>query len=97
MYSPVLLPLAKQDIKVAAQWYEKRQQGLGKRFTADVRKKVKFIIYQPEAIAIRYDDVRCAVLDVFPFMIHFGIDENKKLVVIFAVLHCSLNPEKWQR
>ena len=40
MYTPVLLLLAQQDIKVAAQWYEKRQQGLGRRFTADVRKKV---------------------------------------------------------
>ena len=77
MYKPVLLPLAKQDIKVAAQWYEKMQPGLGKRFTTAVREKVKFIIRRPEAIAIRYDDVRCAVLDIFPFMIHYGIDENK--------------------
>lgn len=53
MYKSVLLPAAKQDIIVAAQWYEKRQQGLGKRFTAEVREKVKFIIRRPEAIAIR--------------------------------------------
>jgi hypothetical protein len=36
MYSVIMLPLAKQDIKEAALWYNKKQKGLGKRFTLSV-------------------------------------------------------------
>jgi hypothetical protein len=37
MYKTVILPLAKEDIQEAAKWYNKRQNGLGKRFTTEVR------------------------------------------------------------
>ncbi len=70
MYKLIILPLAKQDIKEAADWYNSRQKGLGKRFTTQVRKNIKIVRENPFfAAAIRYDEVRTAVLEVFPFMI----------------------------
>ncbi len=96
MYKPLLLPLALQDIKEAAQWYNTKQKGLGKRFTTEVRKKVKHICQNPLSIAVRYDDTRCAILDIFPFIIHFSIVPDKNLLVVSAVFHTSLNPDKWQ-
>ncbi len=95
MYKSVILPLAKQDIRDAAKWYNERKPGLGKVFTMGVRKKVRFIRQNPKAIAIRYDNIRTSVLDVFPYMIHFEIDENKKQVVISAVLSTHQDPEIW--
>jgi plasmid stabilization system protein ParE len=97
MYKPIVLPLAKQDIQEVALWYNSKQKGLGKRFTLELRRKVKFISQNPQAVAVRYADVRTAVLDVFPFMIHFTIEEDKKRVVISAVFHTSLNPKKWKK
>ncbi len=41
MYKPIILPLAKQDIKEAAKWYNDRKPGLGKRFTQHARQKSK--------------------------------------------------------
>jgi hypothetical protein len=67
MFKVVILPLAKKDILEAAQWYQKKQTGLGKRFTGEVREKVKFIERNPMVYAKRYDDVRTAVLNTFPF------------------------------
>lgn len=96
MYSSVILLLAKEDIKEAAIWYNKRQKGLGKRFTADVREKVRFIVLDPKACNIRFDDVRTAILNIFPFMIHYTIDEENKTIIISAVLHTSRNPEIWE-
>jgi len=96
MYKSIILPLAKQDIKEAAKWYNERQPGLGKRFTQHVRQKVKFIRQNPKAVAIRYDDTRTAVLDVFPYMIHFTIDEENKLVIISAVLSTHRDPDMWK-
>lgn len=68
MYKAILLPHAKEDIKEAATWYNSKQKGLGKRFTKEVRSKVLLIRQNPEISAVRYDDVRTTVLDVFPFM-----------------------------
>jgi hypothetical protein len=42
MYKSIILPLAKEDVREAAQWYNKQQKGLGKRFTTEVREKVHF-------------------------------------------------------
>lgn len=95
MYKSIILPLAKEDIREAAKWYNKQQNGLGKRFTAEVREKVHFIRQNPKASNIRYNSVRTAVLNMFPFMIHFTIDEKSKTIIISAVLHTSRDPELW--
>lgn len=47
------------------------------------------------ACAKKYDDVRIAVLNSFPFLIHYIVDEMKKTIVISAILHTSRNPEIW--
>lgn len=97
MYKSVILPLAKEDIREAVKWYNKQQNGLGKRFTAEVREKVHFMRQNPKASNVRYDDVRTAVLNVFPFMVHFTIDEKNKTVIVSAILHTSRNPELWKK
>ncbi len=96
MYKAILLPLAKEDIKKAAIWYNSKQNGLGKRFTQHVRSKVLLIQQKPKISAVRYNDVRTTVLDVFPFMIHYTVDDENQAVIIFAVFHTSLNPKQWR-
>jgi len=70
MYKTVILPVAKQDIRIAAKWYNEKQKGLGKRFTSEERGKIGFYSKNPEAAANHYKNVKTATLDVFPFMIH---------------------------
>ncbi|MBD1383860.1 type II toxin-antitoxin system RelE/ParE family toxin [Mucilaginibacter rigui] len=95
MYRLVLLPVAKEDIKDAASWYESKKEKLGKRFTLHVRQITAIVKENPYLYAIRYNEVRTAVLDMFPFMIHYIIDEPGKKVVIIAVLHTSRTPDIW--
>ena len=97
MYKLVTLPVAKQDIKEAASWYNTKQQNLGRRFTAEIRRKVNYIKQSPFSTATRYHDIKTAVLDTFPFMIHYSIDDNQKLVIILAVLHTSRDPDMWKK
>ena len=96
MYKPVLLPLAKQDIKDAALWYNSQQRGLGKRFIHVARRKVNYICRNPKSISIRYGNTRCALLEKFPFMLHFTLDDIRKEVIITAVFHTSQNPDSWK-
>jgi plasmid stabilization system protein ParE len=96
MFTIILLPSAKDDIKEAAYWYNSKQKGLGKRFTKEVRSKMEYIRENPKLIGVRYDNTRCAVLDVFPFMVHFSINEEEKTIIVSAVFHTSLNSERWE-
>lgn len=95
MFKSIILPLAKEDIREAAKWYNSRQIGLGSRFVKEVLEKVHLIRQSPKASNVRCDGVRTTVLNVFPFMIHYAIDEKKKSVIILAVLHTSRNPGLW--
>lgn len=95
MYKSILLPHARQDIKDAAKWYNERKPGLGKRFTQHVRQKVQYIRQNPKAMAIRYKDTRTTLLDTFPYLSHFTIDENQKLVIVSAVLSTARDPDIW--
>lgn len=96
MFKVVILPLAKQDIQEAAQWYQTKQPELGKRFTGEVRSKVSFIRRNPKACAKKYDNFRTAVLNTFPFLVHYTIGEIGNAIVISAVLHTSRNPKIWE-
>jgi len=97
MFKVIILPEANADIKEAAGWYNDRQRRLGKRFTKHLRAKVKTIQRNPKSNRIRYDNVRTAVLNVFPFMIHYLIDEKNKIIIVTAVLHTSRNPDLWNK
>ncbi len=97
MYKSIILPLAKQDIKEVAKWYNSQKKGLGKRFTASVRKKVSYIRENPEHIAIRYGETRTTKIDTFPYMIHFTIDEENKTVIVSAVFGTKEDPKKWTK
>lgn len=96
MYKSIILPLAKEDIREAALWYNKKQNGLGKRFVGQVREKIRFIKQNPKTCNVRYDNVRTAVLNVFPFMLHYTIDESNKTLIVSAVLHTNRNPDVWK-
>lgn len=93
MYKPIILQLAKQDIKEAANWYNNRQTGLGKKFTTHLRETIAYLCGNPKIIAIRYDNIRAVLLDTFPYLIHFYVDDNKKTIVILAVLHTARDPK----
>ena len=95
MYKSVILPIAKQDIKEAAIWYNEQQPGLGKRFTTHVRKKMNHIRQNPNAIAVRYDDVKTALVDIFPYLIHFTVNDEKQVITVLAVLHTARDTKIW--
>jgi len=97
MYKAVILPLAKEDILEATLWYNSKQKGLGKRFINELRSKILLIKQYPNIAPVRYENVRTAVLNVFPYMIHYRINHDKKEIIVAAVFHTSLNPERWKK
>jgi plasmid stabilization system protein ParE len=97
MYKTVILPAAKKDVTSAALWYNRQLAGLGKKFIFEVRQKLNFIKQNPKATNIRYNNVRTANLNIFPYMIHYIIDDKKHTIVVLAVFHTSRNPKEWEK
>jgi len=96
MFKAIILAPAKEDIRDATIWYNSKQKNLGRRFTLEIRQKVLLIQQNPEIFAVRYDDVRTVVLEMFPFMIHYTINDKQQSVIILAIFHTSLDPSKWR-
>ncbi len=92
-YKVTLLAGARQDIREAKKWYNRRQKGLGKRLTSDMTNTLQSISANPKAFAIRYKDFRLANFDIFPYAAHFYIDESSQAAYITAILHTSMHPD----
>jgi len=84
------------DLQQDIDWYNDKQVGLGARFFAAVKKRLTEIKKNPYSVAIRYDDVRCAIVKKFPYMIHFRVLPKDKTIEVIAVFSTHRNPDIWK-
>ena len=84
------------DIQQINAWYNNEVQGLGNRFVQQTKSQINSLWKLPLIYTIRYSNVRCMLIKHFPFMVHFTVDTEKKIVVIFAIIHTSRNPKIWE-
>lgn len=87
MYKVLYLDEVENDIAKAKQWYAEQQEDLDLRFTAAVKATLASILKMPSAYAVRYKNVRIAHTKIFPYNIHFYIDDSKAQVVIIGIIH----------
>jgi plasmid stabilization system protein ParE len=83
----------KQDVKDAKDWYFKRQPGLEKRFALDVKEALDRLKKNPLQYEVKYRNVRTALCRVFPYAIHFYLDEPAGRLVVIAIVHQHRDPE----
>jgi mRNA-degrading endonuclease RelE of RelBE toxin-antitoxin system len=91
MYRVLYLDEVENDISLAKQWYAEQQKDLDVRFASAVKETLSNISKMPSSYAVRYRNVRIAHTRVFPYNIHFYIDENKAQVVVIGVIHSRRN------
>jgi toxin ParE1/3/4 len=93
-------PFAEYDLAESMEWYELQQPGLGIDFFNEVDKAISFILKNPLAYAVCYKRkgvvIRFAVLNRFPYVIVYSIDQVKEHLVIEAVWHTSRSPKNWK-
>ena len=93
-YKLTILPLAKIDLQEIASWYEIINKNLGRLFLKSVKDEIEILRIKPLLYQIRYDGTRVALIQTFPYLIHFEID--KKRIVIKAIIHTSRNTKIWK-
>lgn len=96
IYQIKLEPEAKLDIQNAIDYYNEKESGLGNRFYQTIVLSFDVLINNP-FYQIRYRNVRCFYIKPFPFLIHFVVEENTKIIHVLGVIHTSLNPSKWYK
>lgn len=90
-YKVFISPRAISDIQNAINYYNSKQDKLGNKFYNDLKKQIASLVNLPFSRAIRYDDVRFAVINKFPYAIHYSIEDGS--VHVHAVISMYLNPE----
>jgi toxin ParE1/3/4 len=85
-----LLPEAVADIREAREWYEEKRLNLGDEFVARLNECLDQIEGRPLTFPVVRKSIRRAVLDRFPYCVHFVVRED--MIVVIAVLHGSRHP-----
>ncbi len=88
----ILYPDAIFDIQEGINYYKLVSNELGKKFLFQVNNTFSELRQFP-FYEIRYDNVRMRKIKVFPYVIHFTVDEEKSIVNIYGIRFALQNPE----
>jgi plasmid stabilization system protein ParE len=81
------------DVHEAKAWYKEQKEGLEITFAAAIEKAIEHVLETPKAYSVRYKKVRIAHPKVFPYNIHFYINERNTTIVITAIVHSKRHPK----
>lgn len=94
MFEIHFLAEAESELDEAYEWYEEKQEGLGKRFYNEVNHYIGLIAANPYLFSIKYPQgLRTATLNKFPFLVIFWLDESLTTVYIVSIFHTSRFPK----
>jgi len=82
------------DIQDAIDYYQDKEPGLGIRFENEFNDCLMTLIENPH-FQIRYDNIRCLPMKNFPYMIHYTVNDEKKMIIVRSLLNTLRNPENW--
>ncbi len=85
----------KNDVLQAKDWYRRQQKGLEKRFANEVKITLSYLIKNPLLFEVKYKTVRTAYTAIFPYGVHYYLNENTKIITILGIFHTSISPDKW--
>jgi toxin ParE1/3/4 len=94
IYSYDLREEASAEFINAYVWYEGQREGLGDLFEIAVYNKLDKICRNPLHYKVTYKKYHEALVEKFPFLIVYTIDEKAKEILVFAIFHTSRNPKK---
>lgn len=91
-YEILILDRAFADIQEAINYYESKQEGLSFKFEKALDKNFETLELNPK-FKIEYKNIHVIPLKKFPYLIHFRVDDIKKVVTIEAVFNTSKDPK----
>lgn len=71
-----------EDIDAGFNYYNDASYGLGYEFINVIDNYLNRISKLPTASAIRYENIRVKPIEIFPFTIHYTIQENATVLIL---------------
>ena len=84
-FKAVYIPLAKDDLKKAVDYYKDISPKLAKDFIVRIREGKNYITQNPYGDDIMYKQIRMHNIRQFPYHIHYQIIEDKMQILILAI------------
>lgn len=94
-YKVLILKEARLEIKETLDWYRNINPILSKKFTISFKKSLNLIRISPYQFQVRYENIRVILLDKFPYLIHFSVENET--IFIKSVFHTSRNTTKYPK
>jgi ParE toxin of type II toxin-antitoxin system, parDE len=88
--------LAAQEYRNARSWYERRREGLGFDFRAEVDRAIARVTSQPDRWPSFRERFRRVRLRRFPYALYCHI-ADPDLILVLAVAHSRRRPGYWLR
>jgi len=95
MYKLIIKPLAEEDAKDAANWYNEKREGLGSDFLLALEAALNAIQRNPNQYQVVYKELKRALTVRFPYGIFFTVE--KDVIYVLAILHTSRSPNVWKK
>jgi len=92
-FSVEISPQVQNDLLNAMEYYDAISKTISLNLYVDFKKAIKTLTLNPY-LQIRYVTIRCFPLRKFPFMLHFAIDESKSVILVYALIHTSKDPDQ---
>lgn len=91
-YKLVNRPLVRIDLLAAVKYYNEINPALAKQFLARINEAKDYLQNFPLGFQIKYNQVRTVLVKQFPYQIHYLINEERKQIVILAIIHSYRKP-----
>jgi hypothetical protein len=85
---------ASAEIAEARAWYQRREDGLGRRFTVSVHETLARIEELPESFPRVRGETRRAIVRSFPYALYYQVEGP--VIVLVACVHASRHPRVWE-
>ncbi|RKR85395.1 ParE-like toxin of type II ParDE toxin-antitoxin system [Mucilaginibacter gracilis] len=94
MYQLIFHSETQKDLQESYDWYEEQGENLGEQLLYQIEEGLEKVKNNPFHYQIITKKLRQALIEVFPFVICYEIDEKRELIYVSAIFHTSRNPKQ---
>lgn len=93
LFTVVLNNSFSNDVIEAIEYYNAKKENLGFEFYETLKNKLISLKTDALLYQVRYTDIHCLKVGKFPYLIHYKVDSDLKIVYAFAVICTFKNPD----
>lgn len=95
-YPIFFLPVARDDIQSAKDWYDEQRIGLGSEFELCIEVFIEGLKKNPKRYPPVLDNIRKGNIKRFPYSVAYIVEDGK--IIVLTIMHVKRDPQfLWKR